>query len=123
MYFIEHGFTGPQIASMLRVYLSTVRRRLSEIGLSIRQTYASITNNDLISLILANTYFPYGRYRFVDGWLRQKGFRVQETREALRQVDPVRCANRWLNSILRRSYYVAGPQALWHLDGNHKLIR
>ena len=25
--------------------------------------------------------------------------------------------------IYRRTYYVPGPNALWHLDGNHKLIR
>ena len=25
--------------------------------------------------------------------------------------------------INRRHYHVAGPQCLWHIDGNHKLIR
>ncbi|CAG8666257.1 581_t:CDS:2, partial [Paraglomus occultum] len=25
--------------------------------------------------------------------------------------------------IPRRQYHVSGPNALWHLDGNHKLIR
>ena len=25
--------------------------------------------------------------------------------------------------IQRRTYSVAGPNALWHLDGNHKLIK
>ena len=28
-----------------------------------------------------------------------------------------------LSPIYRRTYSVAGPSALWHLDGNHKLIK
>ncbi len=31
--------------------------------------------------------------------------------------------NRFFRSINRRTYSVPGSQALWHLDGNHKLIR
>lgn len=26
-------------------------------------------------------------------------------------------------ALKRREYSVAGPNALWHIDGNHKLIR
>ena len=28
-----------------------------------------------------------------------------------------------LNVVRRRSYQVQGPLSLWHIDGNHKLIR
>ena len=28
-----------------------------------------------------------------------------------------------LNVLQRRKYQVYGPLALWHIDGNHKLIR
>ena len=30
---------------------------------------------------------------------------------------------RWRESIRRRVYRVSGLLALWHIDGNHKLIR
>ena len=30
---------------------------------------------------------------------------------------------RWTSIIPRRTYRVAGSNALWHIDGNHKLIR
>ena len=40
-YFLQHGFTGPDIAAMLGVSLRTVRRRISNFGLSIRGLYLS----------------------------------------------------------------------------------
>lgn len=41
----------------------------------------------------------------------------------LQQIDPVSTAQRWNPTIYRRKYYVPHPNALWHIDGNHKLIR
>lgn len=55
----------------------------------------------------------------------QKGFRIQEqrVRKLIREVDPVGVTNRLFQSIHHHTYSVAGSQALWHLDGNHILIR
>uniref|UniRef100_A0A4W5Q2M0 Integrase catalytic domain-containing protein n=1 Tax=Hucho hucho TaxID=62062 RepID=A0A4W5Q2M0_9TELE len=40
------------------------------------------------------------------------------------RVNPRAAALRAMSQRLhRRSYRVAGPNSLWHLDGNHKLIR
>ena len=44
-------------------------------------------------------------------------------RESLERVDPGGAAVRAVQSIQRRTYTVAGPNSLWHIDGNHKLIR
>lgn len=45
-------------------------------------------------------------------------------RSRIRQaISNVRGTNSRPPPIQRRGYYVAGPNALWHLDGNHKLIR
>ena len=99
LYFIENGFSCNMISSMLGVSLSTTRRRLSEYVLSIRQTYSQISDGQLCNLVhLAHISFPNARYRFIDGWLRQQGLRVQESRirQSLRDVDPVGIANRWL---------------------------
>jgi hypothetical protein len=31
--------------------------------------------------------------------------------------------NRKAKTLQRRQYHVSGPHALWHIDGNHKLIK
>ena len=44
-------------------------------------------------------------------------------RQSMRRVDPQGVENRKKKALKRREYHVAGPNALWHIDGNHKLIR
>lgn len=54
------------------------------------------------------------------------GVRIQRrrVRESLVRVNPAGAAHRALSHRLhRRTYSVAGPNTLWHIDGNHKLIR
>ncbi|KAK9976743.1 hypothetical protein ABG768_021946 [Culter alburnus] len=54
------------------------------------------------------------------------GLRVQRrrVRESLIRVNPSGAAHRALSHRLhRRTYSVAGPNSMWHIDGNHKLIR
>jgi hypothetical protein len=41
----------------------------------------------------------------------------------MKRVNPVGSAFRSIQQIHRRTYSVAGPNSLWHIDGNHKLIR
>ena len=52
-------------------------------------------------------------------------FHDKESEQAeLRRVDPIGVTERWLRSpIHRRNDYVPAPLSLWHIDGNHKLIR
>ena len=59
------------------------------------------------------------------GYLLSCGFRVQQSRirEAQRRIDPVGTIMRQLKCLYRRRYSVAGPKSLYHVDGNHKLIR
>ena len=47
----------------------------------------------------------------------------QRIRESLRRVDPVGIEDRIRRVLHRRTYQVISPNALWHLDGYHKLIR
>lgn len=53
------------------------------------------------------------------------GHRVPEerVRSWLKRINPDGVALRWLQISPRRSYSVPGPLSLWHIDGNHKLIR
>ncbi|KAK5861621.1 hypothetical protein PBY51_023003 [Eleginops maclovinus] len=42
----------------------------------------------------------------------------------MKRTNPEAAALRAMSQRLhRRAYQVAGPNSLWHLDGNHKLIR
>ena len=44
-------------------------------------------------------------------------------RDSLRRIDPVGVVSRLIHTVNRRTYSVPSPNALWHVDGNHKLIR
>ena len=46
-FLVESGFTGPKIATIIGVSLSTVRRRMSEYGLYVSSEYASLSDNVL----------------------------------------------------------------------------
>ena len=63
--------------------------------------------------------------RLVQGMLAAEGIKVQRQRvaDSLIRVDEAAVAMRWCRAIHRRVYQVAGPNALWHIDGNHKIIR
>lgn len=63
---------------------------------------------------------------FVRASLRSRGLLVQRSRvrESMLRINPGAAATRaLLHRPQRRVYHVAGPNSLWHLDGNHKLIR
>ncbi|KAH3731219.1 hypothetical protein DPMN_057227 [Dreissena polymorpha] len=63
--------------------------------------------------------------RMVQAMLLTDGHRVQRQRvaDSLIRVDEAGVAMRWAHAIQRRTYKVSGPNALWHIDGNYKLIR
>ncbi|XP_062613957.1 uncharacterized protein LOC134275702 isoform X5 [Saccostrea cucullata] len=129
-FFLDNGFKVAEIARLIGVSKRTVERRLSENVLSVRQSYSQMTDEELegeVNTIV--TEYPHVGYRTVSAFLRSKGHRVQEKRirHAMRNVDSCGVLFRRLvlstSRIQRRSYSVTAPQALWHIDGNHKLIR
>ena len=125
-YLVHSHFTVPQIASMLEVSVSTIRRRMSSYGLSIHQTYSNINDAELDAIVSdAQHLFPGWGNRQMYGYLVSRGIRIQQirVRESQSRVDPEGSVMRRLHSIRRRQYSVQGPQHLWHIDGNHKLIR
>ena len=123
---VYSGFTGPQIAEILCLSVRTVRRRMAEYGISIRATYTTLSDEELDSIVgrIQREFGLCGNWQ-MQGHLRAQGLRVQQSRvrESQRRVDPGGSIMRRLSSIHRRVYRVNGPLALWHMDGNHKLIR
>ena len=63
--------------------------------------------------------------RRLQGALRARRFKMQQSRvrQCLREEDPLGTALRWNEAIYRRKYSVPARNLLWHIDGNHKLIR
>ena len=126
--FLEYNFSLPQISEILGVSLSTVNRRLKDYGLSVTQTYSTIsaTELDKITQQLVSE-FPNCGYRRMTGFLWARGIHVQQirVRESMKRSDPegVLLRSLQLTPISRRVYNVTCLLALWHLDGHHKLIR
>ena len=123
---LEHRFSVPQIADMFGVSISTVRRRMTTYGLSVGATYTCLNDDEVDTLVGEIQHlFPMCGNRQMQGQLLARGVRVQQhrIRESQRRVDPQGSMLRRLNAIRRRVYKVAAPRSLWHIDGNHKLIR
>ena len=47
----------------------------------------------------------------------------RRVRESVLRVNPESTQSRWSQLIKRRSYSVPSPNSLWHIDGQHSLIR
>ncbi|KAH9929371.1 uncharacterized protein B0H18DRAFT_906142, partial [Fomitopsis serialis] len=65
-------------------------------------------------------HYPRAGITMLDGMLRQLGHRVprQRIRSSLSRIDPIHRTFERIR-IRRRKYKVAGPNALWHHDGQH----
>jgi len=125
-YFLDKGFSCVDIATMLSVSVRTVRRKMSQYDISSSRAFDVISDEDLYKLINEiREKWPRSGYRMVQGCLRARGIRIQQQRVriAMRSLDPEGTIARWGNTVKRRVYSVRGPNALWHIDGHHKLIR
>jgi hypothetical protein len=125
-YLLQCKFTVPQISMILNVSVRTVRRRMEAYDLSVRSLYSTLSDDDLDAVVRRiQQQFGLCGNRQMQGHLLAEGVRVQQARvrDSQRRVDPGGVALRRLTSINRRRYQVNGPLALWHIDGNHKLVR
>ena len=111
---------------MLQISLRTLPRRMSEYGITQKMFQSTITeleSDDKVREIVR--YFPKIGYRRL-GELERQSIRItrSKARISLQRIDPVGVTERWLQGpVSRRKYSVKGPLSLWHIDGNHKLIR
>ncbi|KAJ7913422.1 hypothetical protein B0H13DRAFT_1508395, partial [Mycena leptocephala] len=86
---------------------------------------STILDWELDSLLLClRTHFRRAGISMLDGMLRRLGHRVPQIRirDSLCRIDPVHRVFQRIR-IRRREYRVAGPNSLWHHDGQHGLIR
>jgi len=97
---------------------------LDEIG--IQRTYSTIPDADLDLLVRDyKTKKPETGFCYLRGHLRSLGLNVQKRRVlgSLKRVDRLGRVLRRRVAIRRRKYFSSRPNALWHCDGHHKLIK
>ncbi len=125
----ELGFSWTNISKILGVSRRTLYSRRLEMGLiGSGDPYglSDISDQELDAMVCdIKKYMPYIGIRMVQGTLRARGTRVPQyrVRQCMHRVDPVNTALRWACPISRRVYSVPSSNSLWHMDGNHKLIR
>ena len=121
-------FSWTQIASLYgisRRTLYNIRCNSDVAALSISNS-TIISDHDLQEMILdIKTMMPETGQTMIKGILHARGIHISVTRirDAIAIVDPVNTALRWAAPRHRRVYSVPYSNALWHIDGNHKLIR
>ena len=68
---------------------------------------------------------PHDGERLMSGHLAHRGVIVPRARlrASIHRVDPDNTALRRSIVVRRRVYHASGPNAVWNIDGNHKLMR
>ena len=58
------------------------------------------------------------------GYLRSRNIHIPRSRirNSIHCIDPHGIEQQRLTTIRRRAYYAEGPNYVWYIDGNHKLI-
>lgn len=119
-------FLWTQIASLYGVSSRTIFNIRSEQGLLDGRTtvFIPISDNDLLEEVRSiKRIMPEAGQNMVRGFLEAQNIHVPMAgiRTCISQVDPINTVLRWATPR-RRVYLVSYPNALWHIDGNHKLI-
>lgn len=124
-FLIEQGFKVIDISRMFKCSRRTIERRMADFGI-VYSRFANITDLELDTYTREiNSLFPRCGVNLMLGRLRSSGIIVQRerVRESLRRIDPTGVVARCRRSLHRRVYSVPSANALWHIDGYHKLIR
>lgn len=124
-YYLEENLTIDDISKMLSVSQSTIYRRMRHYGLS-KLEFSVISDEELDQQMAAITKdFPHCGEGMIKQILLQKNIKVQRMRlrDSLHRVDNNGVQQRKRGRLQRRVYNVQGPNHLWHVDTNHKLIR
>ena len=123
---LQNHYNITDIASLLQVSPRTIRRRIIQYGLEDVASYSSINDSEVDEIAKQFVHeHPNSGQKSFEGYLRSYGLKLQRSRirASIMRVDPYGVQNRFRQVLKRRQYSVPMPNSLWHLDGNHKLIR
>lgn len=122
---LNDGFSIKEISRLLSISESTVYRRMRKFGMS-KKSFSDINDIELDNYVLdASNNFPYCGENILGQIIKQKGIIVPRwrLRDSLHRVNETGVNERKRGRLKRRVYDVRGPNHLWHIDTNHKLIR
>ena len=122
-YLLAFDFKLEDIAALLDVSRSTLYRHMKNAQI---EKYTDISDRDLDETVKRiKCDHPNDGEVLMQAHLLRLGVHVQRQRLrlAIHRVDPANTALRRAATVKRRVYQVEGPNTVWHLDGNHKLIR
>ena len=114
-------FSWDDISAILAVSPRTLRRRAHEWHINTFSTIADSELDDIISDLLRR--FPNAGEALLRGHLQAASIHIQRRRlrESVRRITGTQHSAH--PPIARRTYFVPGPNYLWHVDGNHKMIK
>lgn len=123
---LRANFKRYQIANILGMSIRTLYRLIEKLRPQLKygQRLGDAELLPIVQSLSEESGFTMGG-RIIHGGIAAMGYHVDLNRvkKALALVDPVGVVVRLNHQIKRRVYKVPGPNALWHLDGNHHLIR
>ena len=116
-------FNWTKIATILGISRRTL---LQEWNLPLDINYSVISDSDLDRLVAeVKRDNPTCGEVLLTSHLLIRGIKIQRSRlrASLHRVDSRAIGLRRRETVRRRTYSVEAPNSLWHIDGNHKLIR
>ncbi|XP_028400815.1 uncharacterized protein LOC114523947 [Dendronephthya gigantea] len=120
------GYKITQIATLLGVSRPTVYKLLEEQGINYKGRYSNISASELDGQIArVKVGHPNVGEVMTAGHLRAQGIHVRrvDLRAALHRVDPDGIVERRRLRLRHRVYDCPCPNYVWHMDGNHKLVK
>ena len=125
-YLMGCNFTVKGMSDILSISKRTVERRMNQYELTNMNRFTAINDERLDAIVSEiKRSSPDCGSKLLSGYLQARNIHVQRrrVRESLSRVDPLGIQARHCRTVHRRIYNVSRPLALWHFDGNHKLIR
>ena len=114
------------MGARLGVSRPTVYRLLKDAGIDYSKRFHEITNTELDRTVAdIKVSHPNAEEINIMGHLRARNIRLQRNRvrEAIHRVDPEGPSTRSSRNFHSRVYESPCPNYIWHIDGNHKLVK
>ena len=119
------NYSWTKIGRILGISRKTLYRRLEKFGIS-HDDYTPLSSSELDEVVKSiKMDFPNDGEVMLQAHMLRLGYKVPRAslRASIHRVDHENTVARRSKTIKRRVYSVPHPNAIWHLDGNHKLIR
>ena len=113
------------IAEQFGVSRPVVYKAIKDFGINYER-FSELSESDVQHEVhVIKQDHPNAGEAMVQGHLQSKGIHVQrdKVRKAIHAVDPEGVEQRKRKPIKRRIYQSPFPNYVWHIDGNHKMIR